>query len=215
VSDEEWRVEIDLDDEQHGYGLGERLRSQDLDAAARKRLGRRVAVTRDGARLFLYAASEDQAQEAERVVRELLEADGLTAEITVTRWHRVEEAWKDASIPLPHTEEEVREELRRKEEAEAREAAEEGSYDWLVKVDVPSRSEAANLVERLRADGWPVHRLWRYVEVDALTREQADEFAERLRDELPADSEIWVEANPDDLPSPAFVLLQSRLRDPF
>jgi hypothetical protein len=211
VNGEEWRVEVELDDEQHGYGLGERLRAHDLDNEARKRLGRRVAVTRDGSRLFLYAAAEDQAGEAERVVRELLAADGLTAEIGATRWHPVEEAWKDASIPLPHTEEEVQEELRRKEEAEA-EA--ESSYDWLVKIDVPTRSEAAELAERLRAEGWRVHRLWRYVEVDALIREQADELAAGLRDEL-RDVNVWVEANPDDLPNPVFVFLEARLRDPF
>lgn len=211
MSGEEWRVGVELDDEQHGYGLGERLRSHDLDNEARKRLGRRVAVTRDGSRLFLYAASEDQAGEAERVVRELLEADGLTAEIGVTRWHPVEEAWKDTSIPLPRTEEDVQEELRRKEEAEV---AAEGSYDWLVKIDVPSRSEAADLAERLRAEGWRVHRLWRYVEVDVLTREQANELAAGLRDEL-RDVNVWVEANPDDVPNPTFVFLESRLRDPF
>ena len=54
---DEWRVEVDLDDEQHGFTLGERLRSLDLDEEARKRLGDRVIVTRDGAKLFLYATS--------------------------------------------------------------------------------------------------------------------------------------------------------------
>jgi hypothetical protein len=211
VNGEDLRVEVDLADEQHGYGLGERLRSHDLDDEARKRLGRRVAVTRAGSRLFLYAASEDQAREAERVVRELLEEDGLTAELVVTRWHPVEEAWKDASIPLPRTEDEVQEELQRKEEAEAEE---DGPYDWLVKVDAPGRPEAGELAERLRAEGWSVHRLWGYVEVDALTREAADELADRLQVELPG-ANVSVEANPDDLPNPVFVLLGSRLRDPF
>jgi hypothetical protein len=215
VSNEDWRVEINLADQQHGYDLGERMRSHDFDDEARKRLGRGVAVTRDGPRLFVYAASEDQAREAERAVRQLLETDGLTAEVGVTRWHAVEEAWKDASIPLPRTEDEVEEELRRKEKAEQREAAEGGSYDWLVKVDLPSRAEAVDLVERLRADDWPVHRLWAYVEIDVLTRERADELAANLRDELPQDAQVWVEANPEDVPGPAFVLLESRLRDPF
>ena len=47
--------EIDLDDEEHGFGLGERLRAHDLDDEARKRLGDRIVVTRDGPRVFLYA----------------------------------------------------------------------------------------------------------------------------------------------------------------
>jgi hypothetical protein len=85
-----------------------------------------------------------------------------------------------------------------------------GSYDWLVKVELPARSEAAQVEERLRAEGAPVHRRWRYLTVDVLTEERANELGNRLRDQLP-DAEIWVEANPDDIPSPAFVLLESRL----
>ena len=86
LPDEEWRVEVDLDDERHGYPLSERLRSHDLDDDARERLGGRVIVTRDGPRLYLYAASEDGAREAEGVIRRLLEEDNLTADVTVTRW---------------------------------------------------------------------------------------------------------------------------------
>lgn len=215
MNEDEWRVTVELEDEQHGFGLGERLRSQDLDDEARARLGRRVAVTRDGSRVFMYAASEESAREAERVARELVAADDLSAKISVTRWHPVEEAWKDASLPLPRSEDEVREEELRKEQAERREAEEEGSYDWLVKVDLPSRADTSDLAEKLRAEGLPVHRLWSYLEVDVLTEERANELAGRLRDELPAEAEIWVEANPEDLASPAFVLLESRLRDPF
>jgi hypothetical protein len=210
VYDDEWRVEIDLDDEEHGLGLGERLRAHDLDDDARERLGRRAVVTRDGSRVFLYTGSEPEAGEAERVARELVAADGLSAEITVARWHPVAEEWRDAAIPLPQSEAEEREETRRKEEHERQEAEEEGSYDWLVKVELPDRGAAAEVEERLRAEGFPVHRRWRYVTVDVLTEERANELGSRLRGELP-DAEVWIEANPDDIPSPAFVLLESRL----
>ncbi|MEK6274163.1 MAG: hypothetical protein AABM30_02365 [Actinomycetota bacterium] len=208
--DDEWRVEIDLDDEEHGYGLGERLRAADLDDEARERLGRRAVVTRDGSRVFLYTGSEPGAGEAERVARELVTADGLSAEITVTRWHPVAEEWRDAAIPLPQSEAEEREETRLKEEHERQEVEEEGSYDWLLKVALSDRSEAALLETRLRAEGLPVHRRWRYVTVDVLTEERANELGSRLRGELP-NAEVWIEANPDDIPSPAFVLLESRL----
>ena len=208
--DDEWRVEVDLDDDEHGYGLGERLRAHDLDDEARKRLGRRAVVTRDGSRVFLYTGGEGEAHEAERVARELVASDELTAEITVTRWHPVEEAWKDASIPLPRTPEEEREEVHRKEEAEWDEAEEEGSYDWLVKVALPGRSEADALQKRLSGEGFPAHRRWRYLTVDVVTEERANELGSRLRDELP-EAEVWIEATGDDIPHPAFVLLESRL----
>lgn len=208
--EDEWRVEVDLEDEERGYGLGERLRAQDLDDEARERLGRRAVVTRDGSHVFLYTGSEGEAREAERVARELVAADDLTAEVRVTRWHPVEEAWKDASIPLPRTAEEEQEEASRKEEAEWEEAEQEGSFDWMVKVALPGRSEAAELAERLRGDGFPVHRRWRYVTVDVVTEERANELGTRLGDELP-EAEVWIEATRDDIPSPAFVLLESRL----
>ena len=99
LPDEEWRVEADLDDERHGYSLSERLRAHDLDDDARERLGGRVIVTRDGPHLYLYAASEDGAREAERVIRALLEEDDLTADVTVTRWDPDAEAWVPASEP--------------------------------------------------------------------------------------------------------------------
>jgi hypothetical protein len=211
VYDDEWRVEIDLADEEHGLGLGERLRAHVLDDEARRRLGGRVVVTRDGPHVFLYAGKEQEAREAERVARELVATDGLTAEIALTRWHPLEEAWKDTSIPLPQTPEGEREELRLKEEAKWIQAEREGSYDWLVKIVLPGRAEAVELQERLDGEGFPVHRRWRYVTVDVVTEERANELASRLRGELPDEAEIWVDASPDDIPNPAFVLLESRL----
>jgi len=207
VTEDEWRVEIDLDDEAHGFGLGERFRAHDLDDEARERLGQRIVVTRDGPHVFLYAGDEAGANQAEMVARELVATDDLSADITVTRWHPLEEEWLDASIPLPSTHEEEQEELDKREEIEHR----EGTYDWLVKADLPSRSEAEKLENQLRAEGLSVHRRWRYVTVDIATEEHAQELASRLREETPAETEITVEANPDDIPTPVFVLLESKL----
>ena len=206
MQNDDWRVEIDLDDEEHGFGLGERLRAHDLDDEARKRLGGRVVVTKDGPRVFLYAGQEQEAREAEQVARELVAAESLTADIAVTRWHPVEEDWKDASIPLPETAEGEREELRMHET----EAEREGAYEWLVKLDLPSRAEAAHLQERLRDEGLHVHRRWRYVTIDVVTEEQANELGSRLRGELPDEAEIWIEPS-RDVVSPTFVMLEYRL----
>jgi hypothetical protein len=113
--EDEFRVEVELDDD-HDHSLGERLRSLALDDEARERLGSRVIVTRDGSHLFLYASSEASCEEAERVVRELLVEDELTAEVRSTRWHPVEAAWKDASEPLPETAEAIDAEEEAREE---------------------------------------------------------------------------------------------------
>ena len=196
---DEFRVEVELDDEERGYALDERLRALDLDDDARERLGRSVMVTRDGSRLFLYAESEARAREAERVVQSLAEADELTAETLVTRWHPVEEAWKDASIPLPATPAEEETEYAAREAAEAREAELEGEYDWHVTVHLPGRGEAVELADRLRADGLAVTRLWRYVVVGAVTEERAQELADRLRSELPEDADVRIEVDLSDV----------------
>ena len=123
---DEWRVEVDLGDERHPAGMAERLQSLSLDDEARKRLGDRVIVTHDGPHLFLYASSEETAREAEAVVRDVIADDGeLTAQITVNRWHPVAELWKDASEPLPTTEEERAAEIAEHEAGELAEAEHE------------------------------------------------------------------------------------------
>jgi hypothetical protein len=205
--DEEFRVEVELDDDEHGYSLGERLRALDLDDDARERLGGRVLVTRDGSRLFLYAAGEAQASEAAEVVRRLAEADLLSAEIRVTRWHPVEQMWKDASLPLPTTPAEIEAEYAAREAAEAQEAENEGEYDWHVVVRLPGRDESVELAERLQAEGVSVARRWRYVVAGALTEERAEELAERLRAELPGEADVHVEANLSDMGLPTFQFL--------
>ena len=78
---EEYRVEVELEDPEHGYSTEERIRALDLDDDVRERLGSTVMVTRDESSIFLYATSEAQARAAERVARELVAADELTADI--------------------------------------------------------------------------------------------------------------------------------------
>ena len=187
MNGDEWRVEVDLDDEGHGYTLRERLRSHDLDDEARQRLGRRVIVTRDGPRLYLYAADEEAAREAERVASELLEAERLTGTVRIVRWDPAVEEWHAA------------------DEA----ATGEHPFEWEVHVTLPGRDEARELEERLAAENLPAHRLWRWVTVDTHTEDEANDLAQRLVDELPDDVEVHAQPNPEGIPSPAFVWLET------
>jgi hypothetical protein len=198
--EDEFRVEVELDDDERGYSLGERLRALDLDDDARERLGPSVLVTRDGSRLFLYASSESQARETERIVRDLVDADRLSADIAVTRWHPVEEAWKDTSIPLPATPAEEQAEYAAREVAEAEEVRRQGRFDWEVVVHLPARDAAVELSERLAAEGIPAMRRWRYVIAGAVTEEEALALSDRLRSELPEGANVRVEVDLSDLP---------------
>jgi len=95
---DEFRLEIDLHDALHG--LGDRLRSLDLDDDVQERLGDRVIVTRDGERMYVYTQSAEAAIEAERVVKEALAEDRLAAEVRRRRWNPSERFWQDADEPL-------------------------------------------------------------------------------------------------------------------
>jgi hypothetical protein len=207
---DEWRAEVHLEDEGHGLTLGDRLRSLNLDDDARKRLGDRVVVTRDGARMFLYAGSEQSAREAESVARELAEADGLEAKTRVTRWHPDEEEWVDPSAPMPQSEAERAAEHREHEAHEEREAAATGQNEWELRVDLGSLRETRELASRLAEMDIRHHRRWKHLLVPAATEEAAAELGERIRKEAPEGTEIHVEPAPGSVPHPAFVVIGGR-----
>ena len=207
---DEWRVEVHLEDEGHGLTLGDRLRSLDLDDEARKRLGERVIVTRDGSRMFLYTGSEETAREAERVARELAAADDLEAKTKITRWHPDEEEWVDPAAPMPQSEAERAVEHREHEAHEEREAAATGRNEWELRVDLDSLGETRELSERLEEKGIKHHRRWKHLLIPAATEEQAAELADRVREVAPAETEIHVEPAPGSIPHPAFVVIGGR-----
>ena len=196
---EDFRVEVELDDEAHGYPLRERLRALNLDDEARDRLGKSVVVTRDGSRLFAYTETDDQAAEAERVIAELVSDEDLTAEVRVTRWHPVAEEWRDASLPLPSTAADEQREYAERETAETQEARAEGDFDWRVVAGLRSRDAAGDLAGRLSDEGLPAKRRWRYVLVGVVTEERAEELADRLRGELGESADVWIQADIGDV----------------
>jgi hypothetical protein len=206
---DEWRVEVKLEEEEHGRSLGERLHALDLDDEARERLGGSVIVTRDGPFLFLYAWHEPSAREAELAVRDLMEEDGLAGEIRLMRWHPVAEEWRPAEEPLPQTEADRAAEQRRHEQAGERERREEGDFPWEVVINLPALRRTLDFADQLEQEGLPVKRRWRYVLVGADTEEDAVELGKRLEGEAPEGSHVGIRANPKDLSHPTFAYLGS------
>jgi hypothetical protein len=100
MADEEFRVVVVLGSEEHRLSVWDRLRALDLDDDAQKRLGGQVTVTRDGNRMLLYTHTLEDALEAERTAKELVAADNLQAEYTVTRWNAAEQDWTDPNAPV-------------------------------------------------------------------------------------------------------------------
>lgn len=206
---EEWRVEVHLDEDQHGTSLGERLKKLDLDDEARERLGGSVIVTRDGNSLFLYAWHEPSIREAERVVRELMESEDLTGQVQVMRWHPVAEQWRPGDEPLPQSDAELAAEERADAATGLREHEATGEYPWEVVIDLPHVHSTRELGEELIGRGLPVKRRFKYLLVGAPTEEAAVELGESLEGKVPEGSHVGVRANPHDAPSPAFVWLGS------
>ncbi|HEX7823616.1 MAG TPA: hypothetical protein VF477_01815 [Mycobacterium sp.] len=95
MADEEFKVEVELGSDEHGMSFLERLRTLDLDDAARKRLGSRVTVTRDGNFVQLYTHTLADAQEAESTVRQLVSDDHVSAKYTLSRWDATAQEWVD------------------------------------------------------------------------------------------------------------------------
>jgi hypothetical protein len=205
-SRDEWRVEVALDEEQHGDSLSNRLHEAQLDNEARKRLGGSVIVTRDGRFIFLYAWHEESAQEAERVVKDIMDHEQLIGQVRLMRWHPIAEEWKDAEEPLPDDEAARAQEMREAEEEGTKEAG-YGEYPWEVLVELPHVRDTFRLADRLRGEGLPVKRRFRYLLVGTTTEDGAIELGKRLEGEAPEGAQVAVRGNPEDMPVPAFVNL--------
>jgi len=190
---DDWRVTVDFDDEGDGTQLVEWLSARRLEAEERERLGGRVVVSRDGPRVFLYADEEQQARDAEGFVRAHLSSEGTPATVSLERWHPVEQDWKDASMPLPETEDEIRAEHERQQAREASESFSSGRAEWEVRVSLPSRGATETLAEQLEGGGLPVVRRSTFLLVGAANRDDAEALAERLRAESPEGAQVEVE----------------------
>ena len=105
---------------------------------AQKRFGGAVAVSADGPNLFAYADSREAVHDAESIIGDLLREQGLQAEMTIHRWHDLEERWEDEDVPLPQTEAERQAEHERLEADEAAESQASGRAFWEVRVELPS-----------------------------------------------------------------------------
>jgi hypothetical protein len=205
-SRDEWRVEVSLDRDEHADTLSGALHDLKLDDEARKLLGGSVIVTRDGPEVFVYAWHDEGAEEAERVVKRIMEDEKLVGTVRQTRWHPVAEEWKDASEPLPDDEAARLQEMH-EAEAEGWRETKSGQFPWEVLIELPRIRDTHKVAEQLRLEGLPVKRRFRYLLVGATSEDDATELGKRLEGEVPEGARVGVRGNPDDMPLPTFVNL--------
>ena len=185
MAHDDWRIRIELPDEEVAQDLLARLglRQSDAEEFADELREHRLAVSQDGDTVFVYAATGMQAEQAARIVESELDDLGLTPTRFVTeRWLRDEERWND-DPEQPDVEEEL---LQR------------GYAPWEVRVEAGSLREAHDLAEQLRSEGYDVSRTFTYVIAGAGSREEAVELARRIHGEVEPGGELVYEVQPQN-----------------
>jgi hypothetical protein len=181
---DDWRIHIEVEEQE---GLLDRLgdvlggEARELAEELEKR---RLAVSRDGDELFVYASSQGEAVRAGEIIAAVLREQGIEAKTsTIEHWLDDEDRWDDE--PRGETWEE--EELDR------------GFAPWEVRVALPSHREARELAEKLEGEGYGVERRWKYLIVGTASKEDAGRLAERVHGEVePGGDLVWetVPGNP-------------------
>ena len=184
MANDDWRIRIEVEEEEHATGLLDRL-GGDLDKEARELAeeleSKRLVVSRDGDTILVYAATRAEAESAHSVIEAQLRAHGIEARTSqVEHWIDEEDRWDDE--PKGETWEE--EELDR------------GFAPWEVRVECASRQEANELAEQLESEGYKPERRFSYLIVGTASREDADALATRLHGEVEAGGEVVLEAEP-------------------
>jgi hypothetical protein len=184
MAEDDWRIRIEVEEDEHAAGLLDRL-AGDLGSEARELAGelreRRLAVSRDGETVFVYADTRTEAEQALKVVEAELSENGIEARTSrVEHWLDEEDRWDDE--PPGGTWEE--EELDR------------GFAPWEVRVECQSRQEAAELADRLEAEGYRPERRFQYLIVGTASREDADALAARLHGDVEPGGQVVWETSP-------------------
>jgi hypothetical protein len=183
MAQDDWRIRIELPDEEGAAGLLDKLglRRGNAEELADELREHRLAVSRDGDTIFVYASTGMQAEQASRVVEQELEAEALSPTRFVTeRWLREEERWDDEP-DIGDVEEDL---IRR------------GYAPWEVRVECESLGEAEKLTDQLRAEGYDVSRTFTYVVAGTADREQAVELAKRVHGQVEPGGELVYEVQP-------------------
>jgi hypothetical protein len=187
---DEFRVQV------HTKSTGELIDAlKSLESADSSSSLPRLAVTHEREHVFLYADSLQAAEHAREVAQRALQEHSIAGDLTLSRWHPLEERWEDASKPLPLTEAEREEEHVRLEQLETEESQQLGEPEWEVYITLATHHDARAFAERLRSEGIPVNQRWRHLLVGANDEDDAAALAKRLRVEAPAGSEIHAQGN--------------------
>jgi hypothetical protein len=192
---DDWRLRVGLFDQGTARALTERLSAEKLGEDLETSFGDRLVVSVDGPDVFVYAGTREQAERAESAIRSLAAEHGWDVEIELKRWHPTAEEWEDPDKPLPETDAARAAEHAELISKEREESAERGYPEYEVRIESGSHRDIVELANRLRGEGVPVARRWRYLLAGALDEDSANALADRLRAEAPPGSTVTAEVS--------------------
>jgi hypothetical protein len=192
---DEWRLQIEVQGERDAGSLTERLNAAELEHELSEAFHDRLIVSGDGPRVFVYAGTREQAEQARDLIAKLAATYGWKLAAGLTHWHPEAEEWEDPDLPLPASDAAKVAEHEERIATERKELQERGEPEFEVRVDLTSHREAVRFAEQLRDEGLPAVRRWKYLVVGAADEDSARELAKRLEAEAPAGSKVVVEGS--------------------
>jgi hypothetical protein len=192
---DDWRLRIALDQGGVAHELAERLDASEIEHELEASFHDRLVLSRDGDELFCYAGSRDDAEAAEKLVRSVAADHGWSAEYELRHWHEAAEQWEEPDVPLPQTDAERADEHAALIQREREELKERGQPEFEVRLQFDSHHDAVAFAEKLRQEGLPTARRWKYLVVGAADQDSADALAARLREEAPAGTTVTAEGS--------------------
>jgi hypothetical protein len=192
---DDWRLRVRL--HEHGiiHALSERLAVADLEHDLERAFADRVIVSIDGAELFCYAGTREQAEAAASLIRSVADQHGWAVETELSRWHPSAERWAGADAPLPETDAERIAERAELVRRERQESAARGYPEYEIRVECETREAASELADQLWGQGLPSVQRFRYVLLGAVDEQSATQLAEQVRGMVPAGTPVSVGAS--------------------
>jgi hypothetical protein len=106
--DQDWRLQLDLDEATDLDGLVSRVRggAEEFQRDTEHVLGDDVVLTHDGSKFFAYAPSESSIEAARHAIESVLQQEQRQATVRVSHWDEALAAWRQTDPPLSATEDE-------------------------------------------------------------------------------------------------------------
>ena len=192
---DDWRISATLASHARAAELWRLLERDDVEHDLETAAGERVIVSVDDSEMFLYAATREQAERASEAITRLAGDRGWELTTELLRWHPAAEEWLDPDVPLPSTDSALQQEHAELIGQERLEASNLGYCEFEVRVETASHRDTVELAHRLRSEGIPYLRRWRYLLIGATDEDRAAAIAQYISAEAPAGSTVAVEGS--------------------